>query len=193
MALVRTHQRQDSGRGVRALPGGPWRPTLFGSPTDDDVYPLGLKVAANGTAMVIWLVVGSQGSTYYSAVRPPGGAWGAPQVVLADPEVSYLQFALSDSGAAIADLDGLVAGRDVGVDPARRRGTWGAPEKVVDTARDLGVAMSAAGDAIVLLRDSYPGVIRSSSPARRRDLGRDPGGAQERLPRHTQEPTDGRI
>ena len=72
-----------------------------------------------------------------------------------------MQFALSDSGAAIATwTDSSPAGTWASIRPAG--GTWGAPEKVVDTARDLGVAMSAAGDAIVLFRDSYPGVIRSS-------------------------------
>ena len=80
LSFVRTSGKTQAAVYERCT-GGPWRPTLFGPPTNDDLYPLGLKVAANGTAMVIWLVVGSQSSTYYSAVRPPGGAWGAPQVV----------------------------------------------------------------------------------------------------------------
>ena len=35
--------------------------------------------------------------THYSSVRPPGGAWGAPQVIVADGR-QLVQFALSDTG-----------------------------------------------------------------------------------------------
>ena len=141
--------------------GGQWQPAPLVAPVEDDLFNVGLKVAANGTAMAVWYVSGSQSATFYSAVRPPGGAWGEPQVVLADPDVSSLQFALSDNGTAIATwTDSSPAGTWAKVRPGG--GDWGAPEKVVGTARDFSVAMSAAGDAIVLLRDSYPGTILSS-------------------------------
>src|SRR5215207_4408137 len=141
--------------------GGPWQPALLGPVVSSDVWPVGLKVAANGTAMVVWRVVSQQSTTLYSAVRPAGGAWGAPQTIPADADVTSVQFALSDAGAAVASwADSSPAGTWASVRPAD--GSWGTAEQVIDTTRDHAVAMSAAGDAIVLFRESYPGVISSS-------------------------------
>ena len=112
----------------------------------------------------------------------PAARGATPQVIVADPTVTYVQFALSDSGAAIATWDGCVAGRDLGVDPARGRrvGRAGAGRR---TARNLhGVAMSAAGDAVVLFRDSTPGAMRVVAiPACRRVRGAPTRGAREPL------------
>ena len=94
-------------------------------------------------------------------MRPPGGAWGAPQVILTDPRRSRAsQVAVSDNGDAIATWSETGAGTWSKIRPAG--GVWGGAEKVSDLARDFDVAMSASGDAIVLLRDNYPGTILSS-------------------------------
>ena len=61
------------------------------------------EVAPDGTAMAVWRADDAGGTqTYYSSVRPPGGAWGTPQVIVADETVTYVEFAISDTGAAIA-------------------------------------------------------------------------------------------
>jgi hypothetical protein len=160
LSFIRNEDGDDQVAVYERCGGTTWTPTLIGTPADN-LYVVGMQVAANGTAMVLWSVSTSQSTTFYSAVRPPGGAWGAPQTVLQDAEVSSIQFALSDSGAAVAVwADSSPAGTFAKVRPAD--GEWGAVETVTGTARDHDVAMSASGDAIVLFRDDYPGVIRSS-------------------------------
>ena len=52
--------------------------------------------------MAIWRVTGGGTTTHYSSVRPPGGTWGAPQTVVSDTGVTFVQFALGDNGDAIA-------------------------------------------------------------------------------------------
>ena len=53
--------------------------------------------------MVVWRGDDGGGTlTHYSSVRPPGGAWGAPQVIVSDDDVSSVQFALTDNGTAVA-------------------------------------------------------------------------------------------
>ena len=137
-----------------------WDRTLLGTAVQN-FEPGDLKVARDGTAMASWSVRTGGTITHYSSVRPPGGTWGAPQVIVADQGLTYVQLAMSDTGTAIAVwADGSPVGTWSSVRPAG--GAWGAPEKVADTGRDYAAAMSATGDAIVLLRDVYPGALRSS-------------------------------
>jgi hypothetical protein len=137
-----------------------WERTLLGTPVQN-FEPGDLKVARDGTALATWNVDSGGTITHYSSVRPPGGAWGSPQVIVADPDLTYTQIAISDSGTAIAVwADATPAGTWASIRPAG--GVWGAPEKVATTTRDHVVAMSGTGDAVVLLRDVYPGALRSS-------------------------------
>src|SRR5829696_8122931 len=48
--------------------GAPWQPTLLGSRVTTDLWPVGLRVAANGTTMAVWSVVSGQSTTLYSSV-----------------------------------------------------------------------------------------------------------------------------
>jgi hypothetical protein len=137
-----------------------WERTLLGTPVQN-FEPGDLKVARDGTAMATWNVNNGGTITHYSSVRAPGGAWGSPQVIAADQSLTYIQFAISDTGIALAVwADASPVGTWASIRPAG--GAWGAPEKVAETARDHAVAMSATGDAIVLLRDAYPGALKSS-------------------------------
>ena len=130
-----------------------------------------LVVARDGTAMATWRVARRRDARHYSSVRPPGGAWGAPQLIVADLDVNFVQFAMSDTGDAIAAwADRSPAGTWAG--PA---GGWGVGRAGADhrDARNyIDVAMSATGDAVVAYRGPTPGAACRSLPARRRRLGR---------------------
>ncbi len=98
--------------------------------------------------MAVWRTSDSPGFTFYSSTKPPGGAWGGPQVIVADADVNYVQFALSDAGDAVASwADPTPASTRISIRPAG--GTWGAPETAVSAARDHRVAMSATGDVML--------------------------------------------
>ena len=63
--------------------GTTWVRSLLGSP-QENWLGMGLEVAPDGTAMAVWRGDDAGGAgTFYSAVRPPSGAWGAPQVIVA--------------------------------------------------------------------------------------------------------------
>ena len=136
--------------------GTTWNRSLLGSP-GNNFTGSGLKVAPNGTAMAVWEADDASGTlTHYSSVRAPGGMWGAPQVIVADDAVDYVQFAMSDSGAAIALwADTSPVGTWASIRPAG--GAWGLPEEIADTTLDRAVAMSASGDAVVVYRGPSPG------------------------------------
>ena len=136
--------------------GTTWNRSLLGSP-GNNFTGSGLKVAPNGTAMAVWEADDASGTlTHYSSVRAPGGTWGAPQVIVADDAVDFVQFAMSDSGAAIALwADPSPVGIWASIRPAG--GAWGTPEKIADTTLDRAVAMSASGDAVVVYRGPTPG------------------------------------
>ncbi len=152
-----------------------WTRTLLGTAVKN-FFPVGLKVAKDGTAMGVWRTTVAGVSTHYSSTRPPGGAWGEPQVIVADPNVNYVQFAMSDTGTAIATwVDTAPAGTWASIRPAG--GAWGAPEQVATTFNQSAVAMSATGDAVVLYQGATPGWAFS----RYRPAGGAWGGAQEVL------------
>ena len=136
--------------------GTAWNRTLVGSPANDFVG-YGLRVAPDGTALVVWRADDAGGTrTYYSSVRPPGGAWGQPQVIVADDTVTAVQFAISDGGAAIAAWgDTSPAGIWTSSRPAG--GVWAAPQQITAASNQHSVAMSAAGDAVVVWRAPAPG------------------------------------
>jgi hypothetical protein len=110
--------------------------------------------------MAVWRVDDdvSDTSTHYSVVRPPGGAWGQPQAIVTDPDISNVQFAVSDAGAAVAVwADPSPGGIWASFRPAG--GDWGAPSKVVDPMLRHDVAMSATGDAVLLYQQTTPGWV----------------------------------
>ena len=124
----------------------------------NNFFGYGLRVAPDGTAMAVWRADDSGGTlTYYSSVRPPGGAWGTPQVIVADDDGHLRrQFAISDTGAAIASWgDTSPAGIWTSTRPAG--GVWGAPEQITAVSNQHAVAMSATGDAVVVYRAPAPG------------------------------------
>jgi hypothetical protein len=103
-------------------------------------------------------------------------------VVVADPNVTFVQFALSDAGDAIATwTDSSPAGTYASVRPAG--GAWGAPEPVVATTRAHAVAMSASGEAVVLFQGPTPGYVF----AKDRAVGGGWGGEQKVLENNYQD------
>ena len=57
--------------------GTTWNRKLVGSPANN-FFGYGMQVAPDGTAMAVWRADDAGGTlTYYSSVRPPGGAWGS--------------------------------------------------------------------------------------------------------------------
>ena len=138
--------------------GTTWNRTLVGSPANNFVG-YGLRVAPDGTALAVWRADDAGGTlTYYSSVRPPGGAWGQPQVIVADETVTAVQFAISDGGAAIAAWgDDSPAGIWTSSRPAG--GAWGMPQQINAVSNQHSVAMSAAGDAVVVWRAPAPGDV----------------------------------
>jgi hypothetical protein len=135
-----------------------WQRTVL---TDNDggIAPIGLRVAANGTAMAVWSVDAGGTIAYHSAVRPPGGAWGAPQVIVSDGGIGDMRFALSDGGDAVVaytDGDGT-PGTFAKLRPAG--GSWGAAETIASTANRFDVAMSATGAAVVAYMGPSPGYV----------------------------------
>ena len=137
-----------------------WQRTVL-TDVDDGIVPLGLRVAANGTAMAVWSVSGSGSTTHYSAVRPPGGAWGAPQPIMSDTGGAFVQFALGDNGDAVAVWEDSTApvGLWASVRPAG--GTWGAPDLISSIAGINHVAMSPTGQAVVAYKGPTPGFVFS--------------------------------
>jgi hypothetical protein len=157
-ALFATFDRTSGGDQVAVYErcGNTWSRTLVGAPADN-FFGYGLRVAPDGTALVVWRADDAGGTrTYYSSVRPPGGAWGQPQVIVADDTVSAVQFAISDAGAAIAVWgDTSPAGIWGSSRPAG--GVWGAPQQITAASNQHSVAMSATGDAVVVYRAPVPG------------------------------------
>ncbi len=137
-----------------------WQRTVLTN-EGNGILPVGLRVAPNGTAMAMWRVTGGGTTTHYSSVRPPGGTWGAPQTVVSDTGVTFVQFALGDNGDAIAvypDGNGT-PGTYAKVRTAG--GTWGAPETIAATTNTNRVAMSPTGAAVVVYAASTPGYLFS--------------------------------
>lgn len=136
--------------------GATWKRSLVGSPQEHWLGE-GLFVAPDGTAMVAWRGDDAAGTpTHYSSVRPPGGAWGAPQVIVSEVGSSTVQVALANNGSAIAVwTDDAPAGTFAS--SRAPGGTWTAPEQVVPTTLRHDVALSATGDAILLYQGSTPG------------------------------------
>jgi hypothetical protein len=156
MGYARDPGSGDDQAAVFARCGGTWTRSLVGAP-QENWSGEGVRVAPDGTAMVVWSADGAGGTTtHYSSVRPPGGAWGAPQVIVAKDEVSTVQFELADNGTAVAHwLDSAPAGTYVSFRPPG--GVWGQAEPVVATARRQDVALSPTGDAVLLYQAGTPG------------------------------------
>jgi hypothetical protein len=141
--------------------GTTWQRTLLGTPVEH-FFGTGLEIAGNGTAMAVWRVEDdtTDTATHYSVVRPPGGTWGQPQVIVTDADISNVQFAVSDAGAAVAVwADPSPGGIWASFRPAG--GAWGAPAKVADPMLRHDVAMSATGDAVLLYQQTTPGYVYS--------------------------------
>ena len=82
--------------------GATWQRKLVGTPQENWLGE-GIRVTPDGTAMVVWRGDDAGGTlTHYSSVRPPGGVWGAPQVIVSDDTINSVQFALADNGTAVA-------------------------------------------------------------------------------------------
>ena len=123
--------------------GSGWTPTPI-SPKSDDLYPIGLAVTPGGTAMAVWRAHVGGTDNVYSSVRPPGGVWGTPELIVADN--TFTQFGLSDAGDAIA-VYASATGAWSKARPAG--GTWGPAEKVWDGNKAVYLAVSRAGDAVI--------------------------------------------
>ena len=61
-----------------------WQRTVLTDATDGVAPTHSLRVGRDGTAMVVWRVTEGGTPKHYSRTRPPGGAWGAPQLIVAD-------------------------------------------------------------------------------------------------------------
>jgi hypothetical protein len=122
--------------------GSGWTKTPVG-PVSNDVFPLGLAVTPNGTAMAVWSIKENK-TNIYSSVRPPGGAWGPPELLVADN--THAQFGLSDAGDAVAAYSAA------GSTWTRTRpagGSWQAPEKADPDGGFFDLAVAANGDAFI--------------------------------------------
>ena len=155
------------------------------------VTPGRLLVSRDGTALATWRVAGGGTVRHYSSVRPPGGVWGEPQLIVSDLDVAFVQLAVSDTGDAIATwVDSSPAGTWASIRP--KGGTWGAPESIAATTLTSDVAMSATGDAVVAYKGPTPGwVFARYRPAGGAWGGR-AGGVAQQLLGHAEEP-DGRV
>ena len=134
-----------------------WQRTVLTSAAKG-VESQSMRVARDGTAMVVWRV--SEGGTqkHYSRTRPPGGAWEEPQEIVTDADVTSVQIALSDSGDAIAAwADSTPAGTWTSIRPAG--GTWGTPELMSGSPASVNVAMSSGGDALVAYKHPRLGLV----------------------------------
>jgi len=122
------------------------RVALLGELTTE-LWPQGIAVTPAGDALAVWRIAdGASFSTFYSSARPAGGAWGAPQQIVAG-NFGGIEFALSDAGEAVAAWTST-AGVQASIRPAG--GAWGAPTTLTAQAdRSAHVAMSAGGDAVV--------------------------------------------
>jgi hypothetical protein len=123
--------------------GTGWTPTPI-SPKSEELYPIGLAVTPGGTAMAVWRARVSGVDTIYSSVRPPGGAWGTPEVVVADN--TFVRFGLSDAGDAVAAYSAT------GATWTRTRpagGTWQIPEKADPDGGFFDLAVARNGDAVI--------------------------------------------
>ena len=123
--------------------GNGWTPTPV-SPKSDDISPLGLAVTPGGTAMAMWRAHVGGTDNVYSSERPPGGAWGAPELVATN--MTSAQFGLSDAGDAIA-VYADSAGAWSRARPAG--GTWQPPEQVWSGNKAVYLAVSRTGDAVI--------------------------------------------
>jgi hypothetical protein len=129
-------------------PGGTFRVTAgFTSPGDAAVAPV-LRVAANGTAIVSFHgkeADGGQG--LYTAIRPPGGAFGPVErvptgaavlshavPVIADDGTAMVQFTRSDARSRIGETQVAV----------RRAGGWSAPVALSEPGRRSSAGQLAA-------------------------------------------------
>ena len=66
-------------------------------------------------------------TTHYSSVRPPGGAWGAPQVIVSKDQGStqIWQFEFADNGTAAAVWTDTAPDGTFVSFTWHRNGTWG--------------------------------------------------------------------
>ena len=172
--------------------GTAWTRTLLGTASDTNRMN-GLRVAPDGTAMAVWEDQEQGTVVHYSAVRPPGGAWGAPQTIVSDADVSNVQFTLADNGDAIAVFEDPAPQRGIYAVFRPAGGAWGAREPVVAAVNPQhvlrhDVALTPSGEAILLFQQFTPGWVYS----RYRDASGAWGGEQkvlrEQLPKHDQEP-----
>ena len=136
MDRVRARTSGDDQIAVFERCGATWQRQLVGTPQENWLGE-GIRVTPDGTAMVVWRGDNAGGTlTHYSSVRPPGGTWGAPQVIVSDDTINSVQFELADNGTAVAVwADDSPAGTYASFRPAG--GAWGTAEQVVATTREL--------------------------------------------------------
>jgi hypothetical protein len=141
--------------------GGPpavWQRTVLTDAANGVAANHALRVGRDGTAMVAWNVTEGGMYKHYSRTRPPGGAWGEPQLIVADANTSRVEIALSDSGAAVAMwADAAPAGTWASTRAAN--GAWEPPVLLTASTLFLNVAMSGAGDALVTYRHPTLGYV----------------------------------
>jgi hypothetical protein len=145
----------------RCGPGGPaWaRTKLLGVP-DPDLFPVGIQANAHGDVLAVWRVHGPLGDTYWSSVRPAGGTWGAQQAIVT-ANTGGFEVKLGATGAAVA------AWNDSSSTKAAFRpagGSW-STTPLASAGQQVKVAISAAGEAIVLTRKAHDLQAYSRPPA----------------------------
>jgi hypothetical protein len=125
-----------------------WQQRLLGVPAGE-LFPGGIAGNAGGDVLAVWEVSNGGGSTtFFSASRTAGGAWGAPQEIVTG-QLSKVEIAMGGNGDAVAAWDQLgPSAIRASIRPSG--GDWGAPATLKSATQAVEAAMSATGDTVVL-------------------------------------------
>lgn len=118
-----------------------------------------LAMAPNGYAIVAWVERPAAVPVVLVSVRPPGGAWTAPQTLpVGMPSANDLDVAIVSSGAAAISWQEVTSPSTFRVAIATRTpdGTFGAPELLTDGRQTLypSIGIDASGDVTLLYNPS---------------------------------------
>jgi hypothetical protein len=135
--------------------GTSWQVDVRHGLTDQPSYstrPISLEVAPSGDMLAVWLDGTSSEQTIYTSFRPAGGDWGATQSV-EEVALGPLFSDIAPNGDAVLAYQENVVGAPLEVAVrAKASGQWATQDLAV-VSGPRHVAMSPAGDAIVLTSD----------------------------------------